>query len=309
MASHLNDRLKAVSFICLAMVLAVSSDTISKYLSVWYPVHEFALIRYSVTIPIVGLMASAALRQAKTGLKDWLPLASRALLTTIGNLLFMMAAATISLADGVAIYFTMPFFVAGIVPFLLGERVPWLRWVVIAIGFGGVLVMTRPGTTVFQPEALLALGCAFLYGVGQAITRKIDPQLPSSVTALWQSIIMALFYGCLALIFAVMDLGSTGNKSIDFLTRNWMFPALHDLGLMITAGVLSSIQLPLVVYAYKHAEASFIAPFEYTAMLWAVMWGVAVFGDVPDGMTIAGAAIVVIAGLFMVRFDSDTPLP
>ena len=78
---------------------------------------------------------------------------------------------------------------------------------------------------------------------------------------------------------------------------------------MICAGILSSLQLPLVVYAYKHAEASFIAPFEYTAMIWAVMWGMIVFGDVPDMMTLTGAAIVIIAGLFMVRFDRETPLP
>jgi drug/metabolite transporter (DMT)-like permease len=302
-------RLKAVTFLCVAMILAVSSDTISKYLSARYPVHEFGALRYSVTIPIGILMAWSALQQTHTGIRDWRPLLLRASLTTIGNLLFMMAAATISLADGVAIYFTMPFFVAGIVPSLLGEKVPLIRWLVIAVGFGGVLVMTRPGTSVFQPETLLALGCAFLYGLGQALTRKIDPQLPSSVTALWQSIFMALFYACLGIFFAKIDLGATGNKSIDFLTRAWIMPSWPDFSLIIFSGILSSLQLPLVVYAYKHAEASFIAPFEYTAMLWAVLWGMAVFGDIPDGMTITGAVIVVFAGLFMVRFDRNTPLP
>ncbi len=291
------------------MVLAVSCDAISKFLSARYPIHEIGLIRYSVTIPIAVVMAWSALRSARNGLINWRPLFLRGLLIAAGNLLFMLAAATISLADGVAIYFTMPFFVAGIVPSILGERVPILRWLVIAVGFGGVLVMTRPGSTVFQPEALLALGCAFLYGLGQVLTRRIDPTLPTSVTSLWQSAVFTAFYAGIAFIFYTLDLGEAGNKSLAFITRAWTIPALPDLSMMICAGILSSLQLPLVVYAYKHAEASFIAPFEYTAMIWAVMWGMIVFGDVPDMMTLTGAAIVIIAGLFMVRFDRETPLP
>jgi hypothetical protein len=309
MALPFDRRIRAALFLCLAMVLAVSCDTISKFLSARYPIHEIGLVRYSVTIPIGIGQAWSALGSAKTGWMNWRPLFLRGFLIATGNLLFMLAAATISLADGVAIYFTMPFFVAGIVPFMLGEKVPLLRWTVIAIGFGGVLVMTRPGSTVFQPEALLALACAFLYGLGQVFTRKIDPSLPTSVTSLWQSGVFTVFYASVALIFYALDLGEGGNKSLAFLTRGWTFPASLDLSMMIAAGILSSLQLPLVVYAYKHAEASFIAPFEYTAMIWAVLWGVIVFGDVPDPMTLIGAAIVIIAGLFMLRFDRSTPLP
>jgi len=309
MMSVFDRRLRAALFLCTAMILAVSCDAISKFLSHNYPIHEISLIRYFVTIPIGIAMAWTALRSAQSGLLNWKPLILRSLLIASGNLLFMLAAATISLADGVAIYFTMPFFVAGIVPSILGEKVPLLRWIVIAVGFGGVLVMTRPGSTVFQPEALLALGCAFLYGLGQVLTRKIDRSLPTSIISLWQSGVFTLFYGSFALVFYGFDLGATGNQSLDFLTRAWAFPTSLDLVLMVIAGVLSSLQLPLVVYAYKHAESSFIAPFEYTAMIWAVMWGVVVFGDIPDQMTVLGAAIVIIAGLFMVRFDRSTTLP
>jgi len=309
MVVRFDQRIRAALFLCLAMVLAVSCDTISKFLSARYPIHEIGLVRYSLTIPIGIAMAWSALRSTQTGILNWRPLFLRGFLIATGNLLFMLAAATISLADGVAIYFTMPFFVAGIVPFILGEKVPLLRWIVIAIGFGGVLVMTRPGSTVFQPEALLALGCAFLYGLGQVLTRKIDQSLPTSITSLWQSGVFTLFYASFALIFYALDLGEGGNKSLAFLTRAWTSPASIDLTMMMAAGILSSLQLPLVVYAYKHAEASFIAPFEYTAMIWAVMWGVIVFGDVPDQMTVLGAAIVIIAGIFMVRFDRTTPLP
>ena len=296
-------RVRSALMLCLAMFAAVSCDTITKYLSASYPIHEISLIRYSITIPIGIAMGWQALRASQTGLHEWRTLFLRGFFIAFANLMFMMAAATISLADGVAIFFTMPFFVAGIVPYLIGERVPGYRWLAISIGFAGVLVMTRPGSSVFQPEALFAIGCAFFYGLGQVLTRKLDRTIPSSITSLWQSAVYTLFYACLALSAYAVDFGSTGNKSFDFLVRLWEMPHPFDLGLIVVAGLLTSIQLPLAVYAYKHSESSFAAPFEYTAMIWAVAWGYIVFGDRPDIPTMFGAAIVITAGIYMLRRD------
>ncbi len=296
-------RLRSALLLCLAMVAAVSCDTITKFLSGSYPIHEIGLIRYFVTVPIGIGMAWTALRSSRTGFDEWRTLLLRGFFIAFANLMFMMAAATISLADGVAIFFTMPFFVAGIVPYLIGERVPVYRWIAITIGFAGVLVMTRPGSSVFQPEALLAIGCAFFYGLGQVLTRKLDPTLPASITSLWQSAVYTLFYGTLAVTAYAFDVGASGNKSLDFLTRLWLMPQPFDLALIVVAGLLTSIQLPLAVYAYKHAESSFAAPFEYTAMVWAVAWGYLVFGDMPDVPTMVGAFIVIAAGIYMLRRD------
>jgi drug/metabolite transporter (DMT)-like permease len=293
-------RLAAIASLCTGMALAVTCDTISKYLSGVYPIHEVGAIRYMVTLPIALVIVWPKRRFLSASLGSSLLLCSRGLLIGFANLLFMLGTAKISLADGVAIYFTMPFFVAGIVPFLIGERVPALRWSLIGIGFLGVLVMARPGSSAFEVEMLYPLGCAFFYGLGQVLTRKLDRDMPSSVTSLWQSIV---FYASIALAVLVINPGITGNKSFDFLIRGWCIPSRYDLALMVVAGILSSAQLPLVVYAYKHAPASLVAPFEYTAMLWAILWGLFVFSDIPDAATIIGASIVIIAGLGIVRFD------
>ena len=215
----------------------------------------------------------------------------------------MLAAATIPLADGVALFFTMPFFVAGLVPFLIGERVPLIRWVTIIIGFFGVIIMTRPGTSMFQKESLLAILCAFFYGMGQILTRRLDPSLPTSVTALWQGSVYTIFYLLLALFFGFGLVSPSGNASLDFLTRGWIIPEIPDLGLMLLAGLLSCFQIPFQVAGYRYAESSFVAPFEYTAMIWAVFYGIIIFGDIPDSATIIGAIIVATAGLVMLRFD------
>ena len=285
------------------MLLAVTCDAIVKRLSADYPIHEVNALRYLLTALVVLVASRSVLAREGIPLRSLPILSLRGFLIGAGNLCFMLAAATISLADGVAIYFTMPFFVAGIVPRLIGERVPIIRWIAILIGFGGVIVMTRPGSSMFQPEALLALACAFLYGLGQVLTRKIDPAISASVISLWQGVVFTLLYAFLAVLFTSLGLGETGNKSLDFLTRSWVMPTLFDAGLIVAAGLLSSLVIPLVAYSYKHAEASFVAPFEYTAMVWAVLWGVVLFGDLPDWPTIIGAAIVIGAGIVMLRFD------
>lgn len=308
MLSQGDNRLRAAFMLCLAMVVAVSCDTIVKFLSSSYPLHEVSLIRYAITLPVGLGFAWSAFRAGRTGINQASTLFLRGFFIAFGNMLFMLAAATISLVDGVAIFFTMPFFVAGIVPFLIGERVPVYRWLMIALGFAGVLVMTRPGTTVFQPESMLALGCAFFYGLGQVFTRKLNRDIPASLISFWQSLVYVAFYAVFAAVFYLIDFGASDNKSLDFLTRTWSFPTLPDLGLMVVAGLLTCLQLPLAVYAYKHAEASFVAPFEYTAMIWAVVWGFIVFGDKPDLPTGIGALIVIAAGIVMLRLDRSKPV-
>ena len=285
------------------MIVAVTCDAIVKHLSATYPIHLVNTIRFSLTVPVVFFLVyrQKAIQRLFSG--QITLLLARGFLIALGNLFFMLAAATIPLADGVALFFTMPFFVAGLVPFILGERVPLLRWITIIVGFGGVIVMTQPGTALFQKEALLAILCAFFYGIGQIFTRRLDPTLPTSVTALWQGSVYSIFYIVLAIIFGFGMVMPSGNASLDFLTRAWIMPTSFDLSLIILAGLLSCLQIPLQVAGYRYAESSFVAPFEYTAMIWAVLYGVLVFGDIPDRATVIGAVIVASAGLVMLRFD------
>lgn len=299
-------RLKAALSICAAMIIAVSCDTIVKHLSATYPIHLVNTVRFVFTVPVGFYLVYRQHALPRLLSPQYGILLSRGILIALGNLFFMLAAATIPLADGVALFFTMPFFVAGLVPFLIGEKVPLIRWITIIIGFAGVLVMTRPGTAMFQKEAILAILCAFFYGMGQVFTRRIDPTLPTAVTALWQGGVYSIFYLGLALIFGFGFVSPSGNASLDFLTRAWLLPSLQDFGLMLLAALLSCFQIPLQVAGYRYAESSFVAPFEYTAMIWAVFYGIFIFGDIPDQATIIGASIVAAAGLVMLRFDRKT---
>jgi drug/metabolite transporter (DMT)-like permease len=297
-----DNRIAGALSICAGVAIASSLDALTKYLSGVYPVHEVMVVRCFVSVPFFFLMmvyqAGLTRLMRRFGL-----VVLRGLILASANLTFYLAIAAIPMADAVAIYFTMPFFVAALVAPLLGERVWFYRWLAIAAGFAGVMIMIRPGAGVFEPAALLALWSAFGYGTGQAMARPLSGVVPSSVVAFHQNIVYLLVALVLAAIFGTGAFANESHASLGFLTNGWVKPKLADFWLMVLFGIMSAAAMPLFVSAYKLAEANFIAPFEYTAMFWAVVWGILLFGDFPDEWTWIGAFVVIGAGLFMIAMD------
>ncbi len=227
----------------------------------------------------------------------------RASILCVGYFTFVLSIAAMPIANAVAIYFTMPFFVAGLAGPLLGERVRVHRWLAIIAGFIGVLIMVRPGAGMFEPAAVLALISAFAYALGQTLGRPIAQQVPLAVIAMWQNIVYISTSLVLAVLFNSFDFSWLTHKSLMFLSRPWVWPNLHD-GLILGAiGILAAFGMMLFASAYKYGESNFVAPFEYSAMIWAVAYGLLLFGDFPSGFTWAGAAVVVTAGITMLWRD------
>jgi drug/metabolite transporter (DMT)-like permease len=298
-----NNRLAGALVICGAVAIASTLDALTKYLSQGYPVHEVMVIRCLVGVPFFFAMVAyqesmGELIPSRFGL-----VIVRGIILASANLSFYLALAAIPIADVVAIYFTMPFFVAALVAPILGEQVRFYRWIAIVAGFVGVMIMIRPGAGVFEPAALFALWSAFGYGTGQAMARPLSGVVPSSVIAFHQNLLYLALAAALALIFGWGTFAYDSHASLKFLTSGWVMPHRSDFWLMVVFGVMSAAAMPLFVSAYKLAEASFIAPFEYTAMFWAVLWGVVLFGDFPDRWTWIGAGVVIGAGLFMMHMD------
>lgn len=299
-----DNRLRGALTICLTVSLASSMDALVKLLAGDYPIHQVNTIRCAVTLPLALAFVfwQGAQRELLPGRLGFLLV--RGFILAMGNLCFFLSVATLPLADAVAIYFTMPFFMAGLVSPFLGEKVRLHRWLAVGAGFAGVAVMTRPGQGVFEPAALLSLASALFYGVGQGMARPLGESIKPSVTAFWQAVMYLAVAVALAVVFGTGAFDAEAHKSLAFLTRGWIAPSGFDLAIMAGLGVVGAVLMPLFVIAYKQAEVSFIAPFEYTGMFWAVLWGYFAFGDVPDAYTITGAGIVVAAGLFMLRMDA-----
>lgn len=290
--------------VCAALGLFSIQDSLVKWMSGSYPIYEFLLLR---TITMVPILAVAAWREggpqafavARPGL-----MIVRGLALVCAYTSFALSIATISLAAATAIYFTLPLFVAGLSWPLLGERVPGYRWIAIVVGFAGVLVMVQPWQAggLFEPAALLALAGAFLYGLGQMMARFFKNERTSAI-AFYQSLVYLTVAAVLTAIFAGGVFDQFDHRSLQFLTRAWVPPTWLDLTLMLAFGPLSAIGMPLYVQGYKTTPPSFAAAFEYTGMFWAVGLGWLIFRDLPDMPTLAGAAIVAGAGLFMLYCD------
>lgn len=299
-------RTRAALFVVGSVGLASMQDAIMKGVSGSLPAWEAVIFRTISSLPLLvaWLMISSSVSNLfPPRMLPMLMLRSFILCTAYFG--FVLSIATLPLATSVSIYFTMPFFVAALAGWTLGEKVPSYRWIAIIIGFCGVMLMVRPGSEAFQPAALYALWSAIGYAIGQMIGRHLSLRVEPVVIANWQNLTyfaVALLIGLIGPYFASADMQ---DKSLQFLLRPWVWPDLHQLVLLIIMGVLSALASAGFIFAYRHAEANFVAPFEYTALLWAVTNGIVFFGDFPDSSTWSGAIIVIGAGIWMLWKDRD----
>ena len=188
-SSVTDNRARAAAFALLAVGLASTQDATVKAMSGTYPVYETMIIRAFAALPILGVWLALGLGLRALATPLWPLILLRALILCSAYLAFILSIAAMPMANTIAIYFTMPFFVAGLAGPFFGERVPLYRWIAITAGFAGVVVMVRPGGQVFEPASLLALYSAFGYAVGQMMGRKLAQQVAPLVIANWQNVI------------------------------------------------------------------------------------------------------------------------
>ena len=202
-------------------------------------------------------------------------------LALFGATFFMYVAITrMPLGDAAAIQFLAPVLVTALSGLLLGEHVGPRRWVAVACGFVGVLLVARPGSGVLGWNALLPLATAVLLAVYMMMTRIIRNKDDPAATTFYSTAL-----GALILSFLVIF--------------NWQSLTLIQWGLMVTMGAAGAVGHFMLVKAFHSAEASMLAPFTYVQVVAAILWGFLVFGDVPSIWTVAGASVVIASGLYV----------
>jgi len=203
----------------------------------------------------------------------------RVLAATVDTGCFYAAVVYLPLADVMSFYMAGPIYVAALSHLLLGEKVGWRRWLAIVIGFCGVLVILKPSSASLSPASLYALsgslGFAFVIILSRGLRGTSDTTLVT-----WQTVAMLV-------------------AGIAMAAGDWRPPSLLDWGAMLLLGIVSCVAHLLITRALKLAPASTLAPLHYTLLLWAVAFGFVFFGDVPGPRIMIGAAIIVIAGLFI----------
>ena len=289
---------------CLAVLCATSMDAMMKGMSTSFPAHELMFLRALIALPLVAVIAWRE-RGAQMLKPQHYPLVLlRGIVMCSAYVSYVASIAALPLADAVAIYFTMPLFVAGLAAMTLGEKVPLYRVATILVGFAGTILMVRPGGGVFDPAALLALYAAFGYGVGQLMARFVGAQVSPGVLSFHQNIVYLVVALVMALVFARVDLQAGMHPSLAFMVRPWAMPTHSALAFVLAMGPLVTASMYFFSLAYRIGPASFVAPFEYSGMIWAVVFGLVFWRDVPGTMTIIGGTLVASAGIIMLRLDA-----
>lgn len=299
----IENKLLAIACVLAAVSFASTQDALVKLVSGFYPVHEALFFRCLAAQPILLYLVLRDGGRARLMTAHWPRIALRGAILCSAYLAFVLSIAAVPIANSVAIYFTMPLFAAALAGPMLGERVPPHRWIAILVGFCGVILAQPPERGLLQPAALLALWAAVGYAIGQLMGRRLSIHVQPTVMSFHQNLVYLAVALALAAVFSSIDVGAGADKSFDFLSRGWIRPSPDHLALLLGLGILAAFGMVLFSTAYKYAPASFVAPFEYSTIFWALGFGIILWGDAPDGRVVIGAAIVMAAGLFMMWRD------
>ena len=306
MASIPTNRQRALgaTLVCGACLFASTGDVAVKTLSDGYPIHQLLAFRCIVALPILLFILQKSSGFAALATRHWPKALLRSAMLCLGFVCFTLAIAAMPIADAIAIYFTMPFFVAALSPLILGETTPRHRWLAIICGFAGVIVMNGFSRGLLEPAVLLAMASAAFYATGQMLGRRYALIVPVPVLAFYQNIFYLTVALAMAAIFLLLPETTGMHRSLAFLAHAWSMPSGFDAILMVLIGICACGGMMLFATAYKTAEANYVAPFEYSGMIWALIYGYVIFRDVPDHWMALGAAIVVVAGIFMIWSDA-----
>ena len=283
---------KAIGLKLISALLFAFMSALVRQLGDVAPVGQMVFFRSAFAIlPVVLVYAIRG--ELATAVRTSRPLGQlgRGLLSVGGMFTNFSALTRLPLADATAISFASPLITVALAAIILKERVRIYRWSAVVIGFAGVIVMLIPhldighyaaiGGAAAAAGSMFAVISAFCNAGTVIQTRRLTQSETTSSIVFYFSLVCAIA-GALTLPFA------------------WHSPTLRELAALIALGVLGGFAHILLTESYRYGTASLVAPFDYTSMLWALLLGYWLFGELPDTLVYVGASIVAAAGLFVI---------
>lgn len=271
-----------IGFMLLGTLVFSLNDTMGKWLAGTYPVGEVVLLRsiaaLLVLAPIAWKQKAPLLPRHRPGMH-----LLRVAFSTLEIVCFYGSVSYLPLADVMTYYLAGPIYVAVIAYFWLGERLDRPRIIVILIGFLGVLVALRPSSETLTLPAIIAIGGSLSYALLMIATRKLRDA--ADATLVGTQTVAALLLGCVMGPFA------------------WVAPRPLDLAGLFLLGIVALAGHACVNRSLKLAPASIVAPYQYTLIVWAIVLGYLAFGDIVRPHTLAGAAIICLAGFTLMMLE------
>ncbi len=276
---------RALPFILLAGLCFSTLDATAKYLVQEHTLFLVVWARYAgqmvVTTPIAWHRGGAGFWRTRH-LRMQLV---RSLFLVIATLSFFGALRFLPLAEGTAVSFLAPMFALLLALPVLGERPTRARWLSALGGFAGILLLVRPGSAVFHPATALLVLAAVSNALYQLLTRKLPHDTPHTT----------LFYSALVgtvLLSAALPFSETPASV-----------GLRDGVLLLSLGLFAGLGHWALITAFLRAPATLVAPFTYVHMIWATLYGLAVFGQLPDALSAIGMAVIVASGIGLVLHE------
>jgi drug/metabolite transporter (DMT)-like permease len=276
---------RGITFSLLGGALLTANDAVLKWLTGDYPVGQLLFYRGLFVLMAVCVIVWRSGGVEIIRINNVRGQFQRAGFAFTSGFLFITGISFLPLADAIAITFAGPLFVTILAALMLGEDVGWRRWAAVAIGFLGVMVMVRPSAEAVQWAALFPLAASLAGALRDITTRRISAH-ETSMSILCFSTVSVIGFGLCTLPFGWAELN------------------YEDLGLMALSGLFVGGAHYLLIERFRWAEAALLAPFKYTNMIWAVLFGFVIFGDLPDAWTLSGAGIVVVGGLYIAHRET-----
>jgi drug/metabolite transporter (DMT)-like permease len=280
-STTLNDRsarLAGIALMLASVCMFSFGDALGKFVVATYSVGQLMFFRAIAALVVLAPSIWRQRAEFRRVERPWLQVL-RLILSTLEIAAFFLATVYLPLADVVTYYLATPIFVTALSAIFLHEQVGWRRWSAILIGFCGVVIALRPSGQAFSWPATIALAGSMAFSCSLLATRLLRAT-PDIVLASGQ-FASGLLFG-----LAIAPFG-------------WVTPTWRGLGLFVAAGVISVCALLCVNRSLKLASASTVVPYQYTLILWAVMLGYLVFGDVPSSSMALGAIVIIGAGFYI----------
>jgi drug/metabolite transporter (DMT)-like permease len=255
------------------------NDALGKWLIGTYSVGQLLLLRSVAALvllaPFIWREGRGAFRAAPRPIIQWL----RPVLSTIELSCFYWALAYMPLADVMTFYLAGPIYVTAISPFLLGEHVGWRRWAAVITGFIGVMIALNPSAQSPSWPAAIAITGSFSFSLLMICTRLVRGT--SDTVLVTAQMAGALLFGAVIAPFT------------------WVALTLPAVALLVLLGIMATVAHFCINRALKLAPASVVVPYQYTTIVWAIIFGFIFFGDIPRAAMLAGAAIIIAAGIYI----------
>ncbi|WP_156762870.1 DMT family transporter [Woeseia oceani] len=285
-----SENLRGIALMLAAMLVLSVMDAAMKELAGIYPALQVAALRGLVSLPI--LFAWVILRErslATLFAVRWHWQIGRGLLGMLMLTSFIYGISRMPLSEAYSLFFVAPLLITAMSVLLLGEAVGPRRWMAVVVGFGGVMVILRPGVVTPSLATVAVLVSATCYALNAISVRIVGRTDSTASMSFWFVAVVAVGAGALAF-------------------PDWQPVRVADIGWLATLAITGALGQMLITAAFRCAPVSVVAPFEYTTLFWGVALDLAIWGELPPPIVFVGAAVIIASGLYLIHRERQSAL-